>query len=77
MSLHSGRIEQLILETLRRHRTMTMENLAIAIPQVSWNCLFHAVDALSRGGAIAVHRCGFDYELSFPTGLARSSPPAA
>jgi len=30
---------------------------------LSWSELFHAVDSLSRRGAIVLKRHGFDYEL--------------
>jgi hypothetical protein len=73
----NGQHEQLILDTLRRHRTMTMEGLVTAVPDLSWNCVFQVIDELSRSGRIAVHRQGFDYELALPTSLPQSAPPAA
>lgn len=77
MTHRPERYEQRILETLHRHRTMTMEGLVSAVPDLSWNCVFHTVDELSRGGRIAVHRRGFDYEVSLPGSLPQCAPPAA
>lgn len=75
MPQHDRHNERLILETLHAHRTMTMERLVMAIPNVSWNRVFHAIDELSRAGRIAVHRRGFEYELSLPA--SRSQPRTA
>lgn len=77
MVQHDGLHERLILEALCGHRTMTMEELVAAIPEVSWNRLFHAIDRLSRGGHITVYRRGFEYELSMPRRLSESSTSAA
>jgi len=68
MLQNDPRHQRLILEALRTHRTMTMERLVTAVPDVSWNCLFQAIDELSRSGRITVYRRGFEYELSVSAG---------
>jgi hypothetical protein len=66
MNGQQERTEQAILDALRRNTSMTMERLVEALPHASWNCVFHAVDTLSRHGRLAVHRRGFEYVLSLP-----------
>jgi hypothetical protein len=56
---------------------MTMEGLVSAVPDISWNRVFHTVDELSRGGRIVVRRRGFEYEVSLPSSLPQCAPPAA
>lgn len=58
-----GLNERLILDTLRTQQSMTMEQLVTLLPQMTWNRIFQAIDILSRGGKIRIHRRGFDYEL--------------
>lgn len=77
MAHKSNFYEQRILETLRRHRTMTLEGLVTAVPDLSWNCVFHTVDELSRDGRITMHRQGFDYEVSLHDSLSHWAPPSA
>lgn len=77
MSHTPNATEQRILEILRRHRTMTMEHLLTAVPELSWNCVFGAVDHLSRDGRITVRRRGFDYLVSVAGNLSRRAAPAA
>ena len=55
--------ESLVLDVLHSADSLTMEQLIEKLPQSSWNELFHAVDALSRRGAIILRRRGFEYEL--------------
>ncbi len=42
----------------------TLEELAAKLPELRWNELFHAVDLLSRRGAIQMSRRGFTYLLA-------------
>ncbi len=55
--------EELILATLKTHPAMTMEDLVALVPDMTWNRVFQAIDSLSRGGKITIHRRGFDYEV--------------
>lgn len=55
--------EALVLELLQSADTLTLEQAIESLPELSWSELFHAVDALSRRGAITVRRRGFEYEL--------------
>ncbi len=56
--------EDLILDVLSSGEVLTLEQLIAEVPELSWSQLFHAVDALSRHGDIALRRRGFQYELS-------------
>lgn len=69
--------EEHVLQALHHQPRLTMEGLVHAVPHISWNRVFHAVDALSRRGRIAVHRHGFEYLLSLPVPHVNSMPPAA
>lgn len=55
--------ERVILNTLRTQPPVTMERLVTLLPHMTWNCVFQAIDALSRTGKIRIRRRGFDYEL--------------
>jgi len=63
MSRHHSRCEELVLSVLRSSGSLTIEQATAKLPELSWNDLFHAVDALSRRGAIILRRSGFEYEL--------------
>ena len=54
----------LVLDTVEREGSLTMETLVSLLPQLSWSQIFHAVDELSRAGAILLQRRGFEYGLS-------------
>jgi hypothetical protein len=58
--------EAIVLAELGCADTVTMDELLVRLPQLSWTELFCAVDALSRRGEIRIHRRGTDYELSMP-----------
>ena len=64
----SSRSEALVLGALQglEPNPITMERIAELIPELSWNELFQAVDALSRRGDVVLRRKGFAYELSLP-----------
>jgi hypothetical protein len=63
MSRHHSRREELVLGVLRSSGSLTIEQATAKLPELSWNELFHAVDALSRRGMIILRRRGFEYEL--------------
>lgn len=77
MNSQQKRTEQAILNALRRNIPMTMERLVETLPDATWNCVFHAVDALSRQGRLAVHRRGSEYLLSLPAAPHSPHPSAA
>lgn len=64
--LSSSVQDTLILQTLESGEAATIEQVVALLPELSWNQVFHAVDALSRQGAICLRRRGFTYELSAP-----------
>jgi hypothetical protein len=55
--------EALILNLLRTSESLTIEQVAASLPELSWSQVFHAVDALSRRGEITLERRGFSYNL--------------
>jgi hypothetical protein len=71
----NGLNERLILDTLKMQPSMTMEHLVTLLPQMTWNCIFQVIDALSRGGKIRIQRRGFDYELGLAADTSDSSWP--
>jgi hypothetical protein len=66
MSTHSSQSEALILGALRDGDPILLEQIIERIPELSWNELFQAVDALSRRGDLTLRRRGFAYYLSLP-----------
>ncbi|MEW6542277.1 MAG: hypothetical protein AB1411_01555 [Nitrospirota bacterium] len=63
MASERPRSETLVLEALPSGSVITMEQLSRQLPQLSWNEIFHAVDALSRQGVVLLRKRGFEYEL--------------
>jgi hypothetical protein len=61
-----SRADLLVLAALHSAEPMTMEHIAERIPELSWNELFHAVDAMSRRGDVMLRRKGFAYYVSLP-----------
>lgn len=55
--------QALVSEELRKTAPVGLEELLGRLPQLTWNQVFQAVDALSRRGAILLRRRGFEYEL--------------
>ncbi len=53
----------LVLGLLDRAGSLTIEQLAAELPELTWSELFHTIDSLSRSGAITLQRKGFIYEL--------------
>jgi hypothetical protein len=56
--------ESLVLELLAGDVVLTVVELVLRLPSLSWNSVFDAVDGLSRRGAIVLRRKGFQYEIS-------------
>jgi hypothetical protein len=56
--------ESLVLQLLAGRAVLTIDELVLCLPSLSWNAVFHAVDALSRRGVITLRRKGFQYEVS-------------
>ncbi len=56
--------EALVLDLLQSAETVTLEQATESLPELSWSELFHAVDTLSRSGAIMLQRRGFTYVLA-------------
>jgi hypothetical protein len=56
--------ESLVLDLLAVESVLTMDELVLRLPSLSWSSVFHAVDTLSRRGAIILRRSGFQYEIS-------------
>jgi hypothetical protein len=65
MSTQNHANEAVVLDLLRRERSMRLEAVVTLLPQLSWNQVFHCVDVLSRRGEIILLRRGFDYELIY------------
>ncbi|HJR77136.1 MAG TPA: hypothetical protein VJ805_09180 [Nitrospiraceae bacterium] len=65
MPTQSQANEAVVLDLLRRERSMRLEVVVALLPQLSWNQVFHCVDVLSRRGEIILLRRGFDYELIY------------
>jgi hypothetical protein len=61
--------EELVLSVLRSSGSLTIEQMIAKLPDLNWNQVFLAVDALSRRGAIVLRRRGYEYELHCPTSL--------
>jgi len=55
--------EYLILDLLRVRKSLTLEQVVILLPELSWNQIFKTVDELSRRGEILLLRRGFEYEV--------------
>lgn len=61
MSACHSHKELLVLQTIEAFPWLSMEDLAARCPQLAWNELFGAVDAMSRRGVIRLFRQGFQY----------------
>jgi hypothetical protein len=55
--------ENLILDLLRVRKSLTLEQVVLLLPELSWNQVFKTVDELSRQGKIILLRRGFHYEV--------------
>ena len=57
------RADRLVLDVIQsRVVPLTFEEIIDKIPELSWNQVFLAVDALSRRGEIILSRRGFEYQ---------------
>ena len=57
------RADRLVLDVIRSSGTrLTFEEIIDRLPELSWNQVFLAVDALSRHGEIILSRRGFEYQ---------------
>ena len=57
--------EDLVLHLLRGSSApLTCEDISLRLPQLTWNQVFLAVEALSRRGDIILKRQGYDYEVT-------------
>jgi hypothetical protein len=55
--------ERLVLDLLRsQSEPLTFEHIIGRLPELTWNQVFLAVDALSRSGKIVLSRRGFEYQ---------------
>lgn len=61
-----SRSEDLVLRCLRLNEALSLEQITERVPDLSWNDVFHAVDALSRRGDLILRRKGFTYYVSLP-----------
>lgn len=62
MARSQPRPEQLILTVLHETDVITLDRLVAQLPELTWNQVFQAVDALSRRGVILLRRRGYQYE---------------
>jgi hypothetical protein len=56
--------QSLVLDLLAVESVLTMDELVLRLPSLSWSSVFYAVDTLSRRGAIILRRRGYQYEIS-------------
>ena len=63
MPRHSIHSETLVLNLLNRAGSLTIDQMTVQLPELSWSELFETVDSLSRRGTIILQRQGFQYEL--------------
>ena len=61
-----SRSEDLVLNALRINEALSLEQITERVPDLNWNDVFHAVDALSRRGVLILQRKGFAYYVSLP-----------
>ncbi len=52
-----------LLAIIQERRQIRLEELLLALPELTWNQVFSLVDELSRRGLIYLRRRGFEYEL--------------
>lgn len=65
MSHLHPRSEELVLSVLKSSGALTIEQATAKLPELSWNEVFHAVDALSRRGDIVLRKRGYEYEMTW------------
>lgn len=52
-----------LLALVQERRCITLEELLVYFPELTWNQVFSLVDELSRQALICLQRRGFEYEL--------------
>ena len=52
-----------VLELLQARKSLTLEQVVILLPELSWNQICKTIDELSRHGKIMLLRRGFNYEI--------------
>lgn len=52
-----------LLALVQERRCITLEELLVYFPELTWNQVFSLVDELSRHALIGLRRRGFEYEL--------------
>jgi hypothetical protein len=63
--MNTAGIESIILEQVQTSGPCTLENLLHALPDLSWNQVFSAVDHLSREGQLTLRQpTRFEYMVS-------------
>lgn len=72
-SIEYAQRESAIMDLLRASGKLTVEEIAVQMPDLSWSQLFLAVDVLSRTGKITLWREGFTYTVE----MAKPSPALA
>jgi hypothetical protein len=63
-------LETLVLAELDSGNIMTVDELMIRLPQLTFGELFLTIDTLSRRGQLFLRRRGFEYEVWLPKGAA-------
>lgn len=58
--------EAMVLAELESGNAVTVDQLMVRLPQLTFGELFLALDALSRRGEVFMRRRGFEYEVSAP-----------
>jgi hypothetical protein len=69
--------EAMVLAELGSGDAVTVDQLMVRVPQLTFGELFLALDALSRRGEVLMRRCGFEYEVSAPKLSSTSSTAAS
>ncbi|HZS11770.1 MAG TPA: hypothetical protein VFA38_05945 [Nitrospirales bacterium] len=60
----ASELEATVLETIASHDGITMEDLVARLCDWTWSEVFIAIDAMSRRGAVALRRDGFQYRVT-------------
>jgi hypothetical protein len=59
-------LEGIILGELGKGDAITMDQLMLRLPGLTWGEMFFTLDALSRRGEIVMRRRGFEYDVCTP-----------
>jgi hypothetical protein len=58
--------QSMVLAALGSGDAVTVDQLMMRLPELTFSELFFALDALSRRGEVFMRRRGFEYEISVP-----------